>query len=148
MRLLSDRLANHLNLPLAEVARVEYTVECNWKLLVENHVDVYHLWYLHQRSLADYQHASFDWRWDGPAWWSWEPLKDASSAGPGLDGLSDEERHGIGAHLLFPNLMIVTTGELPGHLRRPAAGTNPHGYHPARSQYSRCRRRRPGGVDS
>jgi phenylpropionate dioxygenase-like ring-hydroxylating dioxygenase large terminal subunit len=111
VRLLSGRLANYLNRPLAEVARVEYTVECNWKLLVENHVDVYHLWYLHQRSLADYQHASFDWRWDGPAWWSWEPLKDASCAGPGLDGLNDHERRGIGAHLLFPNLMIVTTGE-------------------------------------
>jgi phenylpropionate dioxygenase-like ring-hydroxylating dioxygenase large terminal subunit len=110
VRLLSDRLANHLNLPLREVARVEYTVECNWKLLVENHVDIYHLWYLHQRSLADYQHASFDWRWDGPAWWSWEPRKDPACAGPGLDGLSDEERCGIGAHLLFPNLMMVTTG--------------------------------------
>ena len=111
VRLLSDRLAHHLDLPLVEVARAEYTVACNWKLLVENHVDVYHLWYLHQRSLAAYQHLSFDWQWEGSSWWSTEPLKDPSSAGPGLDRLSDGERYGIGAHLLFPNLMMVTTGD-------------------------------------
>jgi len=111
MRLLSDELASYLALPLVEVARADYTVACNWKLLVENHVDVYHLGYLHQRSLAAYQHASFRWRWDGATWWSWEPLKDPAAAGPGLGGLSDDERCGIGAHLLFPNLMLVTTGD-------------------------------------
>ncbi len=109
--LLEDRLAHFLHAPLVEVARVDYAVECNWKLLVENHVDVYHLWYLHQRSLAAYRHTSFQWRWEGPTWWSYEPLSDPSGAPAGLAGLSEDERTGIGAHLLFPNLMLVTTGD-------------------------------------
>jgi phenylpropionate dioxygenase-like ring-hydroxylating dioxygenase large terminal subunit len=111
MELLTVQLGSHLALPLVEVARVDYTVNCNWKLLVENHVDVYHLGYLHQRSLAAYRHPSFEWRWEGPTWWSWEPLKDRSAARPGLGGLTADGREGIGAHLLFPNLMIVTTGD-------------------------------------
>lgn len=124
-RFLADRIAGHLALPLEEVARVNYTAECNWKLLVENHVDVYHLWYLHQRSLAAYRHTAFDWKWEGEAWWSLEPLKDPADAPPvpgtGLDGLRAEERCGIGAHLLFPNLMVVTTGEyLATYDARPA----------------------------
>jgi Rieske 2Fe-2S family protein len=111
---LAQRLDGHLSLPLVEVARVDYTVDCNWKLLVENHVDVYHLWYLHQRSLAAYRHTAFKWDWDGEAWWSLEPLKDpalAPAVPGGSTGLADERRFGIGAHLLFPNLMLVTTGE-------------------------------------
>jgi phenylpropionate dioxygenase-like ring-hydroxylating dioxygenase large terminal subunit len=122
---LGHRLADHLGLPLVEVARVDYTVDCNWKLLVENHVDVYHLWYLHQRSLAAYRHTAFEWDWDKEAWWSLEPLKNSDLAptapGGALAGLTDRERLGIGAHLLFPNLMLVTTGEyLATYDARPA----------------------------
>jgi phenylpropionate dioxygenase-like ring-hydroxylating dioxygenase large terminal subunit len=107
---LAARLERYLAQPLVEVARVDYTVGCNWKLLVENHVDVYHLWYLHQRSLARYEHRSFRWEWLDDNWWSTEPLNDAMTAAPGLPGLHREDREGIGAHLFFPNLMIVTTG--------------------------------------
>jgi Rieske 2Fe-2S family protein len=111
IRGLADRLGSYLTQSLVEVARVEYTVGCNWKFLVENHVDVYHLWYLHQRSLGAYEHRSFRWDWLDDNWWSLEPLKDPDGAPPGLPGLGDEERTGIGAHLFFPNLMIVTTGD-------------------------------------
>jgi phenylpropionate dioxygenase-like ring-hydroxylating dioxygenase large terminal subunit len=93
-----------------EVARVDYDAECNWKLLVENHVDVYHLWYLHSRSLSGYAHRRFRWESFGDNWWSLEPLKDPSGAPASLPWISEEERCGIGAHLFFPNLMIVTTG--------------------------------------
>jgi phenylpropionate dioxygenase-like ring-hydroxylating dioxygenase large terminal subunit len=98
--------------PLDEVAVVRYEVGCNWKLLVENHLDVYHLWYLHQRSLSAYDHKRFDWSWAGDTWWSHEPLK-ATSPRPAtlLGGLDEDARTGLGAHLLFPNLMIVTTGD-------------------------------------
>ena len=104
------------------MARVDYTVDCNWKLLVENHVDVYHLWYLHQRSLAAYRHPPSN-GIGRDAWWSLEPLKDpARPPGRAVGGLADEERFGIGAHLLFPNLMLVTTGEyLATYDARPVA---------------------------
>ena len=106
---LDERLEPFLSGPLREVAKVEYAAACNWKLLVENHIDVYHLWYLHARSLADYDHRSFTWETLGDNWWSLEPLKEPSKAHGGLEGIPDEMRHRIGAYLLFPNLMLVTT---------------------------------------
>lgn len=99
--------------PLVEVARVSYEAACNWKLLVENHLDVYHLWYLHARSLQAYAHTRFSWQVLGDNWWSHEPLKDPARAPVppvALAWLDEAERTGIGAHLLFPNLMVVTTG--------------------------------------
>ena len=116
---LERRLAHHLGADLVQVATRRYTVAGNWKFLVENHIDVYHLWYLHQQSLRDYEHRSFEWAWEGATWWSWEPLKDrsriaASGTGAPIGGLDRDEMEGIGAHLLFPNLMIVTTADLLG----------------------------------
>lgn len=109
---LAGRLSPILSGPLEEVAAVEYTVSCNWKLLVENHLDVYHLWYVHSRSLSMYEHRRFEWELGSGNWWSREPLKDPSGAADGgLDWLPAVEREGIGAHLLFPNLMLVTTGD-------------------------------------
>jgi len=58
---------------LHEVAHVQFEARCNWKLFVENHVDVYHLWYLHARSLAAYDHERFEWSQVGPHWVSYEP---------------------------------------------------------------------------
>ncbi len=57
---LDERLHGFLAGPLRQVAVVRYEAACNWKLLVENHIDVYHLWYLHARSLAAYDHGSSD----------------------------------------------------------------------------------------
>ncbi|HEY3844284.1 MAG TPA: aromatic ring-hydroxylating dioxygenase subunit alpha [Acidimicrobiales bacterium] len=109
---LDARLDHFLSGPLREVAKVEYEAACNWKLLVENHIDVYHLWYLHARSLAGYEHRSFAWESLGDNWWSTEPLKDPASAeGGAFAWLDEHERHRIGAHLLFPNLMLVTTDQ-------------------------------------
>jgi Rieske 2Fe-2S family protein len=106
---LDQRLDQFLSGPLVQVATVEYEAACNWKLLVENHIDVYHLWYLHSRSLSAYQHRAFTWESLGDNWWSLEPLKDSSSAPRGFEWISDDMRHHIGAYLLFPNLMLVTT---------------------------------------
>jgi phenylpropionate dioxygenase-like ring-hydroxylating dioxygenase large terminal subunit len=92
------------------VAVVRYEAACNWKLLVENHIDVYHLWYLHARSLAAYDHRKFRWESLGDNWWSLEPKKKPAGPG-GLPWVSEDMRHHIGAFLLFPNLMLVTTDE-------------------------------------
>jgi choline monooxygenase len=107
---LDRRLDGFLAGPLRQVAVVRYEAACNWKLLVENHIDVYHLWYLHSRSLAAYDHRRFSWESLGDNWWSLEPMK--SPAGPaGLPWVPEDMRHHIGAFLLFPNLMLVTTDE-------------------------------------
>jgi phenylpropionate dioxygenase-like ring-hydroxylating dioxygenase large terminal subunit len=78
---------------------------------VENHIDVYHLWYLHSRSLSMYEHRRFRWETLGDNWWSHEPLRDLRTAPETLQWVPAEQRTGMGAHLLFPNLMLVTTGE-------------------------------------
>jgi choline monooxygenase len=106
---LDERLDQFLSGPMHEVTKVEYDAACNWKLLVENHIDVYHLWYLHARSLAAYDHRSFAWESLGDNWWSLEPLKDSSTVSGRLDWIPEAMRHRIGAYLLFPNLMLVTT---------------------------------------
>jgi len=107
---LDARLDGFLTGPLRQVAVVRYEAACNWKLLVENHIDVYHLWYLHARSLAAYDHRKFSWESLGDNWWSLEPMK-AEPDRPGLAWVPDAMRHHIGAYLVFPNLMLVTTDE-------------------------------------
>lgn len=107
------RLGPFFGGPLVEIARVEYEADCNWKFVVENHVDVYHLWYLHARSLSAYAHGRFQWEALGDNWWSNEPLKEPADAPAGagvIDWVDSGGRAGIGAHFVFPNLMIVTTG--------------------------------------
>jgi choline monooxygenase len=106
---LDERLDSFLSGPLLQVAVVEYEAACNWKMLVENHIDVYHLWYLHSRSLSAYDHRSFSWESLDDNWWSLEPLKERQLEGMGFDWLGDDMRHHIGAYLMFPNLMLVTT---------------------------------------
>jgi phenylpropionate dioxygenase-like ring-hydroxylating dioxygenase large terminal subunit len=108
---LDQRLDRFLSGSLREVAKVEYQAACNWKLLVENHIDVYHLWYLHARSLAAYDHRSFAWESLGDNWWSLEPLKVPPPEPTGFAWIPEEMQHRIGAYLLFPNLMLVTTDD-------------------------------------
>lgn len=108
---LADRLDPFLSGPLVEIARLTYTAKCNWKLIVENHIDVYHLWHLHRHSLSMYDHQAFEWDMKSNNWWSYEPLKDPEDApSQPFNWLTEYEREGIGAHLFFPNLMLVTTG--------------------------------------
>lgn len=106
---LDAKLDAFLSGPLVQIAQLELEARCNWKFLIENHVDVYHLWYLHSQSLQDYDHKSFVWENMEDNWWSLEPLKDPSQVTDSLPWISQREREGIGAHLLFPNLMLVTT---------------------------------------
>ena len=100
---------------LRQVATSQIEARCNWKLFVENHVDVYHLWYLHADTLSDYDHTRFEHQQLGPHWVSYEPLKhgdlDAAALTQGTTGithLADRDRFGLGAHLLFPNLMMAS----------------------------------------
>jgi phenylpropionate dioxygenase-like ring-hydroxylating dioxygenase large terminal subunit len=106
---LDARLDGFVAGPLRQVALLRYEAACNWKFLVENHIDVYHLWYLHARSLSAFDHRCFRWDSLGDNWWSSEPMKSAPAVHDGFPWLDEEVRHTIGAHLLFPNLMVVTT---------------------------------------
>jgi choline monooxygenase len=102
---------------LPVVAGADIPAGGNWKLFVENHIDVYHLWYLHALSLADFEHRLFEHRAVGPHWVSYEPRR-ADDGPTGLDAgnppiahLDDRDRNGLGAHLLFPNITFAVSAE-------------------------------------
>lgn len=88
-------------------------IKANWKIVVENYIDQYHLAHLHEGTLNMYDHAKAEFGWAGPHYWFWEPLvpeyladvKNASQF-PLIDKMSEDK---IGAYVpwLFPNIGIT-----------------------------------------
>jgi Rieske 2Fe-2S family protein len=99
---------------LVEVAHTQFDVAANWKLYVENHIDMYHLWYLHERSLAAYDHPKHRWDDCAPHWSFYEPpragVADDAQFVRGFPpiGHIGADDWGSGAHLVFPNLPFAT----------------------------------------
>lgn len=115
LRGVAEHLGSHRPGLLSQVTVRRLDARCNWKLFVENHVDVYHLWYLHSSTLADFDHTRFEHIQTGPNWASYEPVKHGDTGAVALTAgtdqighLSDRDRNGLGAHLVFPNLMMAT----------------------------------------
>ena len=110
-----DRIGGFKPDELVEVTRYRFELAANWKFFVENHVDVYHLWYLHGDSLGAYDHPRAAWDECGPHWVFYEPPRAGVDTGDAafwrgmvpLPGIG-EERWGSGAHLIFPNLTLAT----------------------------------------
>lgn len=96
---------------LSEMVSGTYEFEANWKFYVENHVDWYHLWYTHPKTLRMWDHHAGRMLQTGPHWASFEPDRPGhESMTPALapiEGLSPREQEN-GAHLLFPNLTLFT----------------------------------------
>jgi len=115
---LPGHIGSHRPGQLTLVGVADVPAACNWKLLVENHVDVYHLWYLHRESLGDFDHNQFEHRQLGANWASYEPLRqqdvDAARLTSGtvaIENLDPRDRHGLGAHLAFPNTLMASNAE-------------------------------------
>jgi choline monooxygenase len=92
---------------LTEVRRLRVPVASNWKLYIENHVDVLHLWYLHDETLGMYDHTGFLHRQVGPHWVSEERLRPGTERPRGLppiEHLPEDERDVLRANLIFPNV--------------------------------------------
>lgn len=54
-------------------ARQTYDIKANWKIVVENYIDVYHLSHLHANTLAMYDHSKAEFGFVGPHYAFWEP---------------------------------------------------------------------------
>ena len=113
-----ENLGSHRPGLLRQVATERIEARCNWKLLVENHVDVYHLRYLHAASLGAFDHRRFEYHQVGPNWASYEPLRSADLGSSSLTRgtatighLDERDRLGLGAHLVFPNLLMAAAAE-------------------------------------
>lgn len=97
---------------LALGGRSKIPAAFNWKLFVENHIDVLHLWYLHANTLPG-AHRLFEWDFVGPHWVSYEPLlpnteRPRRFSEPLSHVAGGRGPEGIGAHLLFPNVVFTT----------------------------------------
>lgn len=110
---LPDAIGSFRPSQLVEVGRADLVADCNWKLFIENHIDVLHLWYLHDESLAAYDHTQFQHRSLDGNWASYEPMRPGSTAladgAPPIRHLDERDRAGLGAHLLFPDTPMATS---------------------------------------
>lgn len=108
-----DRLGPFRPLELEPVRPVRREVRANWKLFIENHIDGYHLWHLHARSIRGLDHAAQAWQPTGRHWTFYEPESERGThADAALTGLPVLPSHGPGGfgssvHLVFPNLGIA-----------------------------------------
>jgi choline monooxygenase len=115
--IIPDALGSFRPSALEPAGHAVLDAKCNWKLFVENHIDVYHLWYLHEYSLGTLDHTKFEHRTMHGNWVSYEPLRDPhcdahlSTGTSTITHLAERERRGVGAHLAFPNLMFATSAE-------------------------------------
>jgi Rieske 2Fe-2S family protein len=115
---LPDHIGSYQPGRLVLVGTADVPAACNWKLLVENHIDVYHLWYLHRDSLSDFDHNRFEHQLLGRNWASYEPLRTDDSTRARLTAgtiairdLDTRDRNGLGAHLVFPNTLMASNAE-------------------------------------
>ncbi|OIQ18137.1 MAG: Rieske (2Fe-2S) protein [Flavobacterium sp. MedPE-SWcel] len=88
-------------------------INSNWKIVVENYIDHYHLAHLHEGTLNMYDHAKAEFGWVGPHYWFYEPLveeylKDVKNASPyPLIDKMPEDKMGAYVPWLFPNIGIT-----------------------------------------
>ena len=109
-------LGNHLA-PYRPDDLVEYPdgatrheIAANWKIVVENYIDAYHLSHLHSGTLAMYDHSRIQSGFVGPHFAFYEPLSrdyadsvESNAPSPLIDP-SPAEQLGAYVPMLFPNL--------------------------------------------
>ena len=103
-------------LHLVETIRESFDVHANWKLFAENHIDGYHLWHLHSKSVVGFNHTAQQWRPIGHHWTFSEPPRTpgvSPTANRGLAPIPGLPARFLGSnvHLGFPNLGIATGAE-------------------------------------
>ncbi|MFR9750899.1 aromatic ring-hydroxylating oxygenase subunit alpha [Nocardia sp. 004] len=86
-----------------------FEIKANWKIVVENFVDVYHLSHLHSATLDMFDHAKAEYGWHGPHHAFREPMITArgdrhSSGDPG-----DSSDRFAWAPMLFPGIGLGVT---------------------------------------
>lgn len=93
--------------------KVDYEIKANWKVVVENYIDVYHLSHLHSSTLQMYDHEAAQYRWVGLHYMSWEP--------PVAEFAADQDRkllaprvipqgmNGVWAPMLWPGIGLAAT---------------------------------------
>ncbi len=115
---LAFKLDNHRMERWQVISRRDYEIDCNWKLLVENAIEYYHLPWVHP-ALVKSSRMEDHCRWQGPGMYSGirtTPVTSTeSSSWLGLEpvaSLSEEERITGYFFIVFPNLIFFL---MPSH---------------------------------
>ena len=114
---IEDQIGPHRPEELVEYkeGRTRHEIKANWKIVVENYIDGYHLAHLHSETLYMYDHKRQKSGFIGPHFVFYEPLAKEFREGvekqsplPLIDHGSPEE---LGAYvpMLFPNLGLNAT---------------------------------------
>ena len=102
---------------LEEADKRQYIINCNWKIFVENYVDIYHLSHLHSETLNMYDHSKLSHRYTGQHWVSYDPPTaeyrkyldtNPNDYLPLIDTITSEQ-WGAYTHMLFPCFGIAAT---------------------------------------
>jgi Rieske 2Fe-2S family protein len=111
---------------LTDLDEVMFTLrpmKANWKLFVENHIESYHLWYAHRRSILGLDHEAQTNHYYNGHWSFYEPtlvhgqMAEFESRIPSRIIAPGPEWFGSGDHLLYPNLGVVTGAKFVGTLK-------------------------------
>lgn len=106
-----QKLGPHDPERMVEVADVLYRVRANWKIVVENFIDGYHLFHLHKHSLGDGDFTRQRWEPTGRHWTFYRPLKEGVTHDklllPVIAGVPSN--FGAGAYVLFPSFCLYET---------------------------------------
>ena len=91
--------------------RTEHTIAANWKIVVENYIDGYHLAHLHSGTLAMYDHSRIESGFVGPHFAFWEPLapeyaEDVEKNAP-YPLVIPAEHAGAWVPMLFPGIGLA-----------------------------------------
>ncbi len=91
--------------------RTSYQIKANWKIVVENYIDVYHLAHLHSGTLAQYDHANAEYGFVGPHYAFWEPLAADYAADVEKNAptplVLPKEQAGTWVPMLFPGIGLA-----------------------------------------
>ena len=110
-----EHLGPHQSDLLIEYAegRTRHEIKANWKIVVENYIDGYHLAFLHSETLHMYDHAKQESGFVGPYFLFYEPLSESYAANvekqaemPLIDHVPSEMR-GAWVSMLFPNIGLT-----------------------------------------
>lgn len=92
-------------------ARQSYDIKANWKIVVENFIDVYHLSHLHAGTLHMYDHAKAEYGHIGPHFAFWEPpspdFAENQEAKLPSPRIIPEEFNGAWVPMLFPGIGLA-----------------------------------------
>lgn len=108
-----SRLGPHDVDALVEYAegRTEYTIAANWKIVVENYIDGYHLAHLHSGTLSMYDHKRIESGFAGPHFYFQEPLNSDYAADVERNApmplVIPAEQAGAWVPMLFPGIGLA-----------------------------------------